>query len=181
MSFYWPGIGNGDDKTGGAEMKKVAAEEQERIMREQEEVRAEAEAYGCGELRMPELTDEQLKKLREEMERQPIHIEPDSPVRPLPCVRDEHGEIAEQPVKRLMAKIDEELNELKQEVIRFQSFDLQCVVLSKNSCIAKDIADEGADTITAITTLLEALGIDAEMRDEAQRRVNSKNRERRRL
>ena len=35
MSFYWPGIGNNDDEIGGAEMKMVAAEEQERIMREQ--------------------------------------------------------------------------------------------------------------------------------------------------
>lgn len=38
-----------------------------------------------------------------------------------------------------------------------------------------------ADTITSITTMLEALGIDEEMRDEAQRRVNEKNRKRGRI
>jgi len=101
--------------------------------------------------------------------------------RPLPCVCDEHGEIREQQLKRLVAKIDEELNELKQALIRYQSFDLPCVVLCRNSTIGKEIAEEAADTITAITTMLEALGIDAEMRDEAQRRVNAKNRERGRL
>jgi len=102
-------------------------------------------------------------------------------VRPLPCVRDENGEIAEQSVKALFAKIDEELNELKQEVFQFQSMDLPCVVLSNTSYIGKYIAREAADTITAITTLLEALGIDEAARDEAQRRVNAKNRERGRL
>lgn len=102
-------------------------------------------------------------------------------VRPLPCVRDEHREIREQTVKQLVATIDEELNELKQAIICYQSFDLPCVVLCKNSTIGKEIAEEAADVKTAITTLEEALGIDMEARDEAQRRVNEKNRERGRL
>jgi len=119
------------------------------------------------------MRDEQLKRLREEMERQPIHIEPDSPVRPFPCVRDEHGEIREQTVKRLLAKIDEELNELKQAVFLADSLP--------HGQLIGAVAEEAADTITAITTMLEALGIDAEMRNEAQRRVNEKNRERGRL
>ncbi len=86
---------------------------------------------------------------------------------PLPCVRDEHGEMREQTIKRLFAKINEELDELKEAIFKDRFY--------------RSIAEEAADTITAITTLLEALGIDAEMRDEAQRRVNSKNRERGRL
>lgn len=92
-------------------------------------------------------------------------------VRPLPCVRDEHGEIKEQTVKQLLAKINEELDELKHAlVVRKYFLDMD-----------ENIAEEAADTITAITTLCEALGIDAEMRDKAQRRVNAKNRERGRL
>ena len=90
---------------------------------------------------------------------------------PLPCVRDEHGETREQTVKALFAKIDEELTELKQAVFIRRHF--------KN--MEERIAEEAADTITAITTMLEALGIDAEMRAEAQKRVNEKNRERGRL
>ena len=182
MSFYWPGIGNNDDEIGGAEMKMVAAEEQERIMREQEEVRAEAEACGCGELRMPELTDEQLKKLREEMERQPIHIEPDSPVRPIPCVRDEHGEIQNQTVKDLVSKIDSELTELKWELAAYPSNYVAFYYAESVRPVEwTRIADEAADTITAITTLCEAIGINVDARDEAQRRVNNKNRSRDRL
>ena len=88
-------------------------------------------------------------------------------IRPLPCVRDERGEIKEQTVKQLFAKINEELDELKEAIYKNR--------------FSRSVAEEAADTITAITTLLEALGIDAEMRDEAQRRVNDKNRKRNRL
>ena len=102
-------------------------------------------------------------------------------VLPLPCVRDEHGEIKEQPLKRLVAKIDEELNELKQAIIRYQSFDLPCVVLCKNSTIGKEIAEEAADVKTAITTLEESFGIYMTIRHKAQRLVNKKNRRRGRL
>ena len=99
-------------------------------------------------------------------------------VRPLPCIRDEHGEIKEQTIKRLFAKIDEELNELKIAVnleLGTNVHDARCQVPVLN------VAEEAADVKTAITTLEEALGIDAEMRDEAIRQVNAKNRERGRL
>lgn len=102
-------------------------------------------------------------------------------VRPLPCVRDEHGETKEQTIKALFAKIDEELNELKDSVVYgVDSGRLLSVAKDKTFC-PEYIAEEAADTITAITTMLEAFGIDAEMRDEAIRRVNAKNRERGRL
>jgi NTP pyrophosphatase (non-canonical NTP hydrolase) len=99
-------------------------------------------------------------------------MEAEKSVRPLPCVRDERGEIKEQSViKLLIGKINEELDELKEAVVVRKYFlDMD-----------EHIAEEAADTITAITTMLEALGIDAEMRDEAQRRVNEKNRKRGRL
>ena len=99
--------------------------------------------------------------------------------RPLPCVRDEHGEIREQTVKALLAKIDEELNELKAGVLAIVNLD--DTPNETPTGFFPFIAEEAADTITAITTMLEALGIDAEMRSDAQRRVNEKNRERGRL
>jgi NTP pyrophosphatase (non-canonical NTP hydrolase) len=110
------------------------------------------------------------------------------PVRPLPCVRDEHGDIRGQTVKQLFAKIDEELNELKAAVLctatQYGYISEQCQkidIVSAGETETEELAEEAADTITAITTLCEALGIGAEMRDEAQRRVNDKNRERGRL
>lgn len=107
---------------------------------------------------------------------------PEAVSRPLPCIRDEHGEIKEQTVKSLLAKINEELDELKNEINGW-GWDLATFARTeKNDAKWKNsIAEEAADTITAITTMLEALGIDANIRDEAQRRVNSKNRERGRL
>lgn len=95
--------------------------------------------------------------------------------RPLPCVRDERGEIKKQTITMLLAKINEELDELKERLFVYYSRD------TMYDGELDDIAEEAADTITAITTLLEAIGIDAEMRAEAQRRVNNKNRERGRL
>lgn len=92
--------------------------------------------------------------------------------RPLPCVWVGRKAIKNCTDKEHFAKIDEEVNELKEAVILYSSSDYGNL---------DRIAEEAADTITAITTMLEALGIDAEMRDEAQRRVNSKNRERGRL
>jgi len=146
---------------------------------------AKAEAHGCGELRLTELADEQLEKLKVMLEREPahIHIEMDSPVRPLPCVRDEHGEIKAQTVKQLFLKINEELDELKAAVLREVTTrnNLDDLADGVDDDTDTDIAEEAADTITAITTLCEALGISANMRDEAQRRVNEKNRKRWRL
>ena len=153
---------------------------------EEERFRKYDEAHGCGELRMPKMTDEELKRWRDCIDsEQAIRIEPDSPVRPLPCVRDEHGEIRSQTVKHLLAKINEELDELKAALFFFSELSIERIAIQgedelRNSS-KETIADEAADTITAITTLLEALGIDAEMRNEAQRRVNSKNKERGRL
>lgn len=157
MTDYWPGYAGGD-YTGGAEMKMVGAEEQERIMREQEEVRAEAEAHGRGYRDIPILEIPGGGMISKRVY---------EPVRPLPAVRDEHGEILEQNSRQLFLKIYEELHELTE--VYFMGGN------------AKEIAEEAADLKTAITTFEEWQGIDAEMRDEAQRRVNEKNRSRGRL
>jgi NTP pyrophosphatase (non-canonical NTP hydrolase) len=99
--------------------------------------------------------------------------------RPLPCVRDEHGEIRKQTARQLLSKVNEELDELKDCI--FSVMNLDDLPDDMPTGIYVPIAEEAADTITAITTLLEAMGIDAEMRNEAQRKVNAKNLERGRL
>lgn len=107
----------------------------------------------------------------------------------LPCVRDEHGAIKEQSIKGLLRKINDEFDELKEAILGKNYAQLGLLMCAGGATKvpkmldedASHIAEEAADTITAITTMLEALGIDAEMRDEAQRRVNEKNRERGRL
>lgn len=125
-------------------------------------------------------------------------------IRPLPCVKDEHGKIKGQTIRALIAKIDEELNELKCELYHlmptyYVPSDIPDMIsrakeqqsnnetthrfphINEITYHLQNISEEAADTITAITTLLEALGIDAEMRDDAQNKVNMNNRKRGRL
>ncbi len=115
-----------------------------------------AKAYGVIGMRIKQIISKKEREIKQE-------------AKPLPCLQDEHGEIRAQTVKQLVAKIDEELNELKALVFPVIIDNLE------------SIAEEAADTITAITTLEEYYGIDAAMRDEAQRRVNQKNHKRGRL
>ena len=109
-------------------------------------------------------------------------------VRPLPCIMDEGGEaVGARPVKMQVLKVDEELNELKNEICRlmpdyFSPSDAEERRDDKEiSYHLQRIADEAADVITAVTTLEQALGIDEAARDEAQRRVNRRNQERGRI
>lgn len=105
--------------------------------------------------------------------------------RPLPALRDERGDIEEKTLKELLGKINEELDELKAEIyehLGYKKYDTDRKMrVLKNLEWPETIEEEAADVITAITTLCEALGIDEGMRNEAQRRVNAKNRERGRL
>lgn len=95
-------------------------------------------------------------------------------VLPIPCTK-----VKERTVKDWFQKINEELDELKEAVI-------PCLGAGMEDCYALDdadsedkeiIAEEAADTITAITSMLEAMGINENMRQAAQRRVNEKNKE----
>lgn len=148
------------------DVEKIIAKKEKEGITFKEAAESYAEAHGCGELKDGLMG-----------------------VRPLPCVRDEHGEIKEQPIKGLLRKINDEFDELKEAILGKNYAQLGLLMCAGGSTKvprmldedARHIAEEAADTITAITTLLEALGIDAEMRDEAQRRVNAKNRERKRL
>lgn len=141
-------------------------------MTEAEEMRKYAEAHGCGYRTIP---------VREIPGGGMISKRVYEPVRPLPCVRDEHGEIENQRLKALFSKINEELDELKEVILVNNCLNGKTGCYSHGTELETRIAEEAADTITAITTMLEAFGIDAEMRDEAIRLVNAKNRERGRL
>ncbi|MBR3723535.1 MAG: hypothetical protein IKN12_12375 [Selenomonadaceae bacterium] len=98
-------------------------------------------------------------------------------VLPIPCVK-----VEEKTVKDWFSKINEELDELKADVM-LGTWNIGCLV--SKSWYQKDnamrVGEEAADTITAIISMLEAMGIDEDMRQEAQRRVNEKNKERRRF
>jgi len=161
-------------KWGGTEMKMVGAEEQERIMREQEEVRAEAEAHGCGYRDIPiqEIPGGGMicKRVYE-------------PVRPLPCVRDEHGSRETWLVRDVLAKCDEERREFEAEIFSCFGIDTgcgDCGSMPKGE--RKRILNEWADMQVANTSAIVAIiGATQEELDEAIRRVNGKNRERRRL
>ena len=100
-------------------------------------------------------------------------------VLPIPCTK-----VEEKTVKAWFSKINEELDELKEAVlIAYYGIHVQIDTPifdpQKEDLIA--VAVEAADTITAITSMLEAMGIDEDMRQAAQKRVNAKNKERGRV
>lgn len=151
-------------------------------MDENDVMRKYAEAYGCGTL---DITPCWAKGYGGEQEKiwcgQEYAKAAGLGARPLPCVRDERGEIEEQAVKVLLGKAQEEFIELVAEISYIADIGVPANDASINTAHKRYIAEEAADTITAITTLCEALGICTEMRDEAQRRVNNRNMERGRL
>jgi hypothetical protein len=104
---------------------------------------------------------------------------------PAPCTN-----VNETTVKDWFQKINEELDELKESILLDnQGMTVNCLldtrakyaIRSEAEYLPMLVAEEAADTITAITSMLEAMGINEEMRQEAQERVNRKNEERGRL
>ena len=97
---------------------------------------------------------------------------------PIPCTK-----VEEKTVKDWFQKINEELDELKAEVLS-AFYSLEVVPPDRPDLRNAEhdrmpkIAEEAADTITAITSMMEAMGIDENMRQAAQKRVNAKNKER---
>ena len=101
-------------------------------------------------------------------------------VLPIPCTK-----IGAVTVKDWFQKINEELDELKEAIPAF--WRVEAKYLFKDALGRLDfkelahlevVAEEAADTITVITSMLEAMGIDEDMRQAAQKRVNEKNKER---
>ena len=100
-------------------------------------------------------------------------------VLPIPCTK-----VEELTIKDWFQKINEELDELKEVILRDAEDKLDTEIIEMLFYFATDkneIAEEAADTITAITSMLEAMGIDEDMRQEAQRKVNERNKERGRI
>lgn len=98
---------------------------------------------------------------------------------PLPVKQVDGVGVKTWTVKQWFQKINEELDELK-DAVWFGSGGLGRIDhISSTDKFA--IADEAADTITVIASMLEAMGIDEQQRQAAQRRVNELNKERNRL
>ena len=105
------------------------------------------------------------------------------PVAPNPCVKETENTS----IKDLFQKLNEEVDELKAEILINCYFDdsiddvrsiLKSYKMDEDIEAMQRIAEEGADVCTVVTSLLEAIGIGFEMRQEAQRRVNEHNNER---
>ncbi len=97
--------------------------------------------------------------------------------RPVPCIRDQHGEIKKQTIKQLIMKIQEEFLELCAAVCLQDFLDRTAEETGNTlNVFEKDhIASEAADLKTAVTTLEEAIGIHQDMRDEALQTVYESN------
>lgn len=105
------------------------------------------------------------------------------PVAPVPCVKETENAS----IKDLFQKLNEEVDELKVEILKncyfYDDIDdvrsiLKSYKMDEDIEAMQRIAEEGADVCTVVTSLLEAIGIGFEMRQEAQRRVNEHNKER---
>ena len=148
-------------------------------------------------------TNNKLDKLKLELEREMLKIVYDSykngyeegalknapramenlPVAPVPCVKETENTS----LKDLFQKLNEEVDELKAEILKNCYFDdgiddvrsiLKSYKMDEDIEAIQRIAEEAADVCTVVTSLLEAIGIGFEMRQEAQRRVNKHNHER---
>lgn len=148
-------------------------------------------------------TNNKLDKLKLELEREMLKIVYDSykngyeegalknapramenlPVAPVPCVKETENTS----IKDLFQKLNEEVDELKVEILKncyfYDDIDdvrsiLKSYKMDEDIKATHRIAEEGADVCTVVTSLLEAIGIGFEMRQEAQRRVNEHNKER---
>ncbi len=154
------------------------------IYTSKEMIRQYEEAHGCRELHMPKLTDEQIQTWREEQGcwKQPIHIEPDSPVWPLPCVRANGKTFEKTTLREWLAKLHEEMTEMEEKAFGICGLDdYPQKEKLYGTHIETEFALECADVATVLASMQEAFGIDLEARNEAQRRVNAKNMERGRL
>ena len=98
---------------------------------------------------------------------------------PVPCTR-----VKEKTLKEWLAKLDEEVNEFKHELMNCYDLDdeLGPHDVEYLHPVDKDhLADEGADVCTVIHSICQLLGIGYDKRDEAQLRTNVKNLQKGRL
>ena len=141
----------------------VTAEEQERIMREQE---LEERGIFTQDEQDPFVT----VPLRE------MHV------RPLPCVRANGKTCEKTTLREWLAKLHEEMTEMEEKAFGICGLDdYPQKEKLYGTHIETEFALECADVATVLASMQEAFGIDLEARNEAQRRVNAKNIERGRL
>lgn len=129
-------------------------------------------------------TSKMLDKWRETVRLKDAPSAMDSvPVAPVPCVKETENTS----LKDLFQKLNEEVDELKVEILKNCYFDdgiddvrsiLKSYKMDEDIKAMQRIAEEAADVCTVVTSLLEAIGIGFDMRQEAQRRVNEHNKER---
>ncbi len=105
-----------------------------------------------------------------------------SPVIPKPCVRG----IDMRTNKALLQKLNEEVDELKQEILRYGELDddpedIKHFLEGRPKHDLFRIAEEAADISTMATTIANTYGADEKTRFEAQAYVNKHNHERGRL
>lgn len=106
-------------------------------------------------------------------------LEKRQPVVPKPCVKG----IDMRTVKALLQKLNEEIDEFKQEILRHSELDddpegVRQLLLDEDDAIVFRLAEEGADVATMIATICEAFGVYEEIRFDAQEYVNKHNHER---
>ena len=142
-------------------------------MTDDEMMRHYAEAHGCGYRDVPVMKIPGGGTISKRVY---------EPVRPLPCVRNNGKTFETTTLREWLAKLHEEITEMEEKA--FGICDLDGYPQKEKlygTHIETEFALECADVATVLASMQEAFGIDADARDEAQRRVNSKNRERGRL
>lgn len=90
---------------------------------------------------------------------------------PIPCIY-----VSERTIRDWFAKLDSEVNEFKEAVLRRHkdmNADLSDGV--NNSYLEQRIAEERADVVTVLTSMLRAAGISDDVVRQAQEQVNRSN------
>ena len=95
---------------------------------------------------------------------------PAEKILPVPCTH-----FNESSVKDWLQKINGDLDEFKEAVLH--TVTLTGGVSGIQPWNRIRVAEKAADVITAITSMLEAMEIDEDMRQKAQQQVNAKNKE----
>lgn len=101
------------------------------------------------------------------------------PIVPMPCVK-----VKERTLKEWLAKLDEEVNEFKYELIKCYTLDDVLEPIDKDDLFPLDkdqLADEGSDVCVVIHSICQRVGVGYPERADSQNRTNFKNLQRGRL
>ena len=126
------------------------------------------------------IQDDKIKRLQEEIEelkrendRLKANVDTGDMTKPQPCTKySDAGVVA------WIAKLVEETSEVVQEAKLLNEIKNREALLRVAADTRERLVLELTDVITVCTSWLDALGCDSVMREEAQRRVNEKNKKR---